>query len=65
MLYLSIRKHQNAVFRESAAKNVIRIISVLNVHYRRIMKTMRIACVLKAYYFHKTVSQNQSKKKEH
>ena len=50
MLYLSIRKHQNAVFRESAAKNVIRIISVLNAYYRRITKIMRIACVLKAYW---------------
>lgn len=46
MLYLSIRKHQNAVFRESAAKNVIRIISVLNAYYRRITKIMRIVCVL-------------------
>ena len=48
MLYLSIRKHQNAVFRESAAKNVIRIISVLNAYYRRITKIMRIVCVLRA-----------------
>lgn len=37
---------QNAVFRESAAKNVIRIISVLNAYYRRITKIMRIVCVL-------------------
>ncbi len=28
----------------------MRIISVLNAYYRRIMKTMRIACVLKAYF---------------
>ena len=46
-------------------KTPTRIISALNAYYRHITKIMRIACVLKAYYFHKTVSQNQSKKKEH
>lgn len=34
----------------NAAKNTIRIISVLNAYYRRITKIMRIACVLKEYY---------------
>ena len=30
----------------NAAKNTIRIISVLNAYYRHITKIMRIACVL-------------------
>ena len=34
----------------NAAKNTIRIISVLNAYYRHITKIMRIACVLKAYW---------------
>ena len=50
MLWLSIYKCQNSVFGESVTKNVIRIISVLNAYYRHITKTMRIACVLKAYW---------------
>ena len=50
MLWLSIYKYQNGVFGESVTKNVIRIISVLNAYYRHITKTMRIACVLKAYW---------------
>ena len=46
MLYLSIRKYQNAVFRESAAKNVIRIISVLNAYYGNNAYYVRIKGVL-------------------
>ena len=30
--------------------HLIRIISVLNAYYRRIMKIMRLACVLRVYY---------------
>ena len=46
ILCLSIRKYQNAVFRESAAKNVIRIISVLNVYYGNNAYCVRIKGVL-------------------
>ena len=46
MLYLSIRKYQNAVFGESAAKNVIRIISVLNAYYGNNAYYVRIKDVL-------------------
>ena len=46
MLRLSIQKCQNNVLRMNAAKNTIRIISVLNAYYRRITKIMRIMCVL-------------------
>ena len=35
---------------ENIVIDAIRIISVLNAYYRRIMKTMRIACILKAYW---------------
>ena len=35
---------------ENMVIDAIRIISVLNVYYRRITKIMRIACVLKAYW---------------
>ena len=46
MLYLSIRKYQNVVFRENAAKNVIRIISVLNAYYGNNAYYVRIKGVL-------------------
>ena len=35
---------------ENIVIDAIRIISVLTAYYRRIAKTMRIACVLKAYW---------------
>ena len=47
ILWLSIRKYLYIVL--LSLKKLIRIISVLNVYYRRITKIMRIACVLKAY----------------
>ena len=46
ILRLSIQECLNNVSRMNAAKNTIRIISVLNAYYRRITKIMRIACVL-------------------
>ena len=39
-------KRLNVDLKGKAAKNTIRIISVLNAYYRRITKIMRIVCVL-------------------
>ena len=57
MLYLSICKHQNGVFGESAAKNVIRIISVLNAYYGNNAYYVRIEGVIQRSYslFHSCV----------
>ena len=58
ILWLSIQKCQNNVLRMNAAKNTIRIISVLNAYYRYITKIMRIMCVLKA---RRSISQRLDK----
>lgn len=49
ILWLSILKYLNKAPKKPS-QNAIRIISVLNVYYRRITEIMRIACVLKAYW---------------
>ena len=45
----------------NAAKNTIRIISVLNAYYRRITKIMHIMCVLDNLNYHALITQKEGR----